>query len=217
MRYAFVMTTLDGAAERPRALRADAERNRAKILAQAAELFGERGLGASLEDIARRSSVGIGTLYRRFPSREVLIEAVYLDSLEHYASIAGAAAEHARQDPWEAFRAFMMFSLAQQAENRGFSDVLLAGEAQEPAARDAIARAEASTAVLFDRAIAASVIRPDANAGDLRLTLLAGSGLASGPAERLPGAWERLAALVLDGLRYRGATALPAAVLRRAL
>src|SRR3954454_23845757 len=86
-----------GLARRPK--RADARRNYEKLLAAAAEAFTERGTDASLEDIARRAGVGIGTLYRPFPTRQALLEAVYIDEVEEISAKAG---ELGHLEPWEA-------------------------------------------------------------------------------------------------------------------
>ena len=89
-----------------RPLRADAERNRQRIVDAAKTLFAERGVEVSVEDIAAAAGVGIGTFYRRFPDRESLIEAVFAAKLERAAENAREALEI--EDPWEAFRTFVM-------------------------------------------------------------------------------------------------------------
>src|SRR5215207_11651643 len=81
-----------------RPLRADAERNRARILAAAAEVFAERGLDVSLDDIAAHAGVGVGTVYRRFPDKEALIDALCEDKIDRAVALADDALEI--QDPW---------------------------------------------------------------------------------------------------------------------
>src|SRR5437870_9292972 len=90
-------TSTETLATRP--MRADARRNYDKVLAAAREAFAEGGEATSLEEIARRADVGIGTLYRHFPSRQVLLEAVYVDEVE---AVCRSAAELSSVDPWEA-------------------------------------------------------------------------------------------------------------------
>src|SRR5947199_7108596 len=84
--------------ERPK--RADARRNYEKVLAAAREAFAEGGESTALEEIARRAGVGIGTLYRHFPNRQALLEALYVDEVEE---VCRSAAELDGADPWEAF------------------------------------------------------------------------------------------------------------------
>src|SRR3954470_19664294 len=109
-----------------RPLRADAERNRQRIITAAKTLFAERGVDVSVEDIAQAAGVGIGTFYRRFPDRESLVEAVFVSKLERIAEAARDAL--AIDDPWEAFRAFVVTVARMHARDRGLKDVLLCSE-----------------------------------------------------------------------------------------
>ncbi len=106
----------------PRRLRADAERNRAALLDAAREVFAEQGLEAPLEEIALRAGVGIGTLYRRFPTRTQLVAAALVDKVAQYAE----AAEQALSipDPWAAFVTYVERICDLQADDRGLSDLL---------------------------------------------------------------------------------------------
>src|SRR3954469_869569 len=88
----------------PRPKRADARRNYEKVVAAAREAFAERGASTSLEEIARRAEVGIGTLYRNFPNRQALLEAVYVDEV---ATVCRSAAELESLPPWDAFVAWV--------------------------------------------------------------------------------------------------------------
>src|SRR3954468_13478436 len=100
-----------------RPLRADAERNRQRIIAAARSLFAERGVEVSVEDIAAAAGVGIGTFYRRFPDRESRGEAVFATKLERPAESARHALEI--EDPWAAFRTFVMTVARLHARDRG--------------------------------------------------------------------------------------------------
>src|SRR4051794_17057017 len=124
-----------------RPLRADAERNRARILAAAAEVFAERGLDASLDDIAAHAGVGIGTVYRRFPDKDALIDALFEDKIDQAVALADEALEI--EDPWEGFTTFMRGMCRMQAQDRGFKDALLVlrgpGRERVAAARERIA------------------------------------------------------------------------------
>src|SRR5919205_689932 len=106
--------TTPGSSERP--LRSDAERNRRRILEAAAEVFAERGLDASLDDIAAAAGVGVGTVYRRFPDKDVLIDALFEEKINHACRLAREALEH--EDPWEGFVFFMRAMCAMHAADR---------------------------------------------------------------------------------------------------
>src|SRR3954452_2459805 len=106
-----------------RPLRADAERNRARILAAAAEVFAERGLDVSLDDIAAAAGVGVGTVYRRFPDKDALIDALFEDKIRAVAERLQAAV--AIEDPWEAFETFMRGVCASHAADRGLKEAML--------------------------------------------------------------------------------------------
>ena len=123
-----------------RPLRADAERNRARILAAAAEVFADRGLDVSLDEIAAHAGVGIGTVYRRFPDKDALIDALFEEKIDRAVELADAALEI--EDPWEAFTTFMRGMCRMQAGDRGFKDALLArdrGRERVAGARERIA------------------------------------------------------------------------------
>src|SRR5580698_7758435 len=96
-------TKIDAGPERP--LRRDAERNRQRILQAASEVFTERGLDVSLDEVARQAGVGVGTVYRRFRTKEDLVEALFIDRIEEVAGVAEKAAEVA--DPWSGLVCFM--------------------------------------------------------------------------------------------------------------
>src|SRR3954454_7533369 len=110
--------------ERP--LRADAERNRQRIIAAAASVFAERGLDVSLDEIAHAAGVGIGTVYRRFPDKDALIDALFEAKIDRAVALADTALEI--EDPWEGFTTFMRGMCRMQAEDRGFKEALLVGD-----------------------------------------------------------------------------------------
>src|SRR4051812_28011489 len=143
--------------ERP--LRADAERNRARILAAAAEVFAERGLDVSLDDIAAAAGVGVGTVYRRFPDKDSLIDALFEDKIDQMVQIATDALQI--DDPWEGLTTFMRAMCRVQAADRGVRDALLSrgrGRERVAGARERIAPVALK---LFARAQDAGVIRSD--------------------------------------------------------
>src|SRR3954451_11483124 len=104
-------------------LRRDAERNRQRILAAAADAFAEGGLAVTMDEIARCAGVGVGTVYRRFPDKELLIEALFEQRLEELVALAEDALAH--DDPWDGLVAFLERLLAVQAGDRGLKEVAL--------------------------------------------------------------------------------------------
>src|SRR4051794_39871605 len=105
-----------------RPLRADAARNRARVLDAARAAFAEGGLDVGVEEIARRAGVGKGTLYRRFPTKEALVRAIFDDILEEIARLVEEA--DAEPDPWTAFARYLHATARMQASNQGFYDVV---------------------------------------------------------------------------------------------
>ena len=193
---------------RPR--RADAERNRARILAAASELFAERGLDASMPELAERAGVGVGTVYRAFPDKDHLLGAVMAERLRWLAREIETAAEVG--DPWTAFTDVIWKGAALHVKDRAFHQCMRAA-LELPEVREARGRLLGAFQRLIDRAQAAGVMRADVVAEDVPM-LLAGVGLsrAKGPGA----AWERHLAVVIDGLRADGAHPLPSRPLTRA-
>ncbi|MGY5058645.1 TetR/AcrR family transcriptional regulator [Streptomyces sp. 900105755] len=114
-------TPKDG--ERP--LRRDAARNRERIVHAAREVFGRRGLGVTLDDVAKHAGVGVGTMYRRFPTKEALVRAVFEQDLAMRQESAEQALTH--PDPWQGLVDFLMTMTADLAENRGLHEVIMLG------------------------------------------------------------------------------------------
>jgi AcrR family transcriptional regulator len=189
------------AAERP--LRRDAERNRHRILEAARVVFAERGLRGSHDDIARAAGVGVGTVYRRFPDKEELIDALFEARVEEIAEIARAAV--ANPDPWDALVGFLIRTQELQAEDRGLMEIMLGGgrgAARATAARSLIAPLVAR---VLQRAKDAGVVRADIELTDLPLIQLAIATIAESSRDVAPDAWRRTMTLVLDGLRAANA------------
>jgi AcrR family transcriptional regulator len=195
-------------------LRADAERNRRQLVEAARAVFAERGLDASLDEIARRAGVGNATLYRRFPHRCLLLAAVFVDTLG--AVVDAAARALADPDPWAGFVAHITFLCELQAGNRGLADLLAArvrGSAELEALRG---EAFAALTALIDRAKASGDLRADFRHEDVVLILMANAGLIDRTGATAPAAWRRQLAYVLDGLRPSAAvSAAPTAPGRR--
>jgi AcrR family transcriptional regulator len=177
--------------------RADALRNYEKLVAAAREAFTEADRSASLEDIARRAGVGIGTLYRNFPTRADLVQAVYVDEVE---ALSRSAEQHADLEPWEALSGWLQRFVGYVATKQALSDELFA-IAERDAAVFAGCRAmlHAAGEPLLRRAQDAGVVRPDVTIDEVVRMV---AGIAKIPAED-PAEIQRVLAVALDGLRYR--------------
>jgi AcrR family transcriptional regulator len=202
----------DRSEARPR-LRRDAERNRERIVAAAADAFAEGGLAVTMDEIARRAGVGVGTVYRRFPDKELLIEALFEQRIDELVKLAEAARDE--PDPFAGLARFFETFLAVQAADRGLKQVVLG--TRRGAGRVARARDRIGPVVdeLVARAHAAGALRADVAPSDLALIQFMLAALVDYTHEVEPQAWRRMLALVLDGLRPRrdGATPLPRAPL----
>ena len=184
----------------PRPLRADAVRNREKLLVAARELFDEAGTEASLEEIARRAGVGVGTLYRNFPTRIELIEAVYRHSVDELC--ASGAELAATLAPREAFEAWLLQFIAYAGSKRGLSGALRAALGDEASHVFADVHDRLTTAgdALLHAAQADGSVRSDVETMDV-LRAVSGVCLAA-PDWRDSAKTQRALRLVLDGLRY---------------
>lgn len=192
-------------ADRP--LRADAERNRQKLLAAAHDVLALRGLDASVDEIARVAGVGMGTLYRRFPTKEDLVEAVIED---RFASITAELLVVAEiEDPWEAFATCANRLACRIAEDRGFFQVVSESVAKLPKARAQRDALLAAIEPIVARAQDAGVLRRDITAGDVPGLCAVAARLPGWKLEENPDLWRRYLGVVLDGLRPAGATPLP--------
>ncbi|MYU36152.1 TetR family transcriptional regulator [Streptomyces sp. SID8358] len=189
----------DGTAEATgRPTRVDARRNRERLLAVARDAFAATGGKAPLDAIAREAGVGIGTLYRHFPTREALVEAIYASELD--AVVTSAPALLSQFPPEAALRAWMDRYAAFFAAKRGISDTLRAGWASgaiaTPATRE---RITAAIAVILDAGVRAGSLRADVEPDEVTMMLL-GVFLSTtaGDSHELTG---RLLDLVVDALR----------------
>ncbi len=181
--------------ERP--LRADARRNRERILVAAREVCAQQGAHVQIDDVARIAGVGVGTVYRHFPTKDALIEALVAEKFRITIDNIRAALEI--EDPWEAFAAGLRSNAEVMAADAGLRDALIR---LGPAARTSDAdRAELHglAARLIERAQAAGVLRDDVTADDVG-ALVAGLCSSMGHPEV---DWRRHLEILLDGLRPR--------------
>lgn len=188
-------------------LRADAERNRCRILAAARRLFAAEGLGVSMASVAREAGVGKATLGRRFATRDELVNAVFADRMDAYADAVTEAL--ADPDPWHGFTGYLHAVCAMQAADRGFADVLTM---TFPAAKALEARrAEAYNGFLelIARAKNSGHLREDFVSEDLVILLMANAGVIAAAGDAAPDAWRRLVGHMLRSYAAPGADIPP--------
>jgi AcrR family transcriptional regulator len=184
----------------PRPLRADAERNRQRVLEIAQQVFASEGLAVPIDEIARRAGLGVGTLYRHFPTKEALFEAIVVGRMERLVDEARVSAKAA--DPGAAFFGFLARMVEEGAAKKDFLTAL-AGTGSSLERIAAIKqRMKRAVAVLVERAQAVGAVRTDVGAGDVLTIVMGTLGAAdrqgAGPAER-----KRLLLVIFDGLRQR--------------
>ena len=191
------------AAHEERPLRADARRNREKVLAAARAVFSENGRDAQMDDVARRAGVGVGTVYRHFPTKEALIEALVVDAFETIAAHAHEAL--AIEDPWEAFTSVMWRGAEVMAGDRALSEVFAAIPGGPDDLVPTIEDLKATVGEIVRRAQEAGALREDAMIDDVPM-LMCGIGSATKKEHTCAVPWRRHLSIVLDGLRAPGAS-----------
>jgi AcrR family transcriptional regulator len=185
----------NGSAQRPK--RADARRNQERLIAAAREVFADAGVGAAMEAIARKAGVGVGTLYRNFPQRIDLVEAVYSSDVQELSEAAETAV--ATLEPWPAvvafFEAFVRYARTKQT---------LLGELQQAFEKNPALRSRSRELIngafdlVIDRGREAGVIREDVDGSDVTQLVSPVCTNPAIPTEQV----ERLVAMILDGLRH---------------
>ena len=191
-----------------RRLRRDAQRNRDAILVAAREVFPEQGLEAPLEEIARRAGVGIATLYRRFPTRTELLDAVLAPAVQEHVDAAEQAL--AMDDPWEGFAFYLERSCQLEASDRGLNDIMSMRLPRATAVEAAKRRLYRLTRELVVHAQQAGRLRADVTQEDLVFLHWANTRILQATrAAGAPDAWRRHLGLLLDGFRADCAHPLP--------
>lgn len=187
-------------------LRADARRNRAAVIVAAKRLFADQGLDAQMPDVAKAAKVGVGTVYRHFPTKDDLIAALAAERFERLAEKAREGLD--AEDPWKGISDFIHFSAEIQADDRGLCEVM--------GSRPDVMGAAAEAAGLNE--LCDELVKRAQRSGDLRKDLrwedipMIACGLGritqatEGPAA---GRWPRLVEIILDGLRAPGSGKLP--------
>jgi AcrR family transcriptional regulator len=194
-------------------LRRDAERNRRRILEAAREGFAQRGLGITLDEIARLAGVGVGTVYRRFPNKEQLIDALFEDRIGEVATLAETTL--ADDDAWRGLTTFLEGAVALLASDRGLRELVLGSKYGPARVTRARSRVKPLVDRLVERAQASGALRGDMSATDFPLILYMLDAVVDATREVDPETWRRALAIVLDGLAaHRDApTPLPAPAL----
>lgn len=178
--------------------RADARRNRERVIAAAAEVFAERGIEAGVPEIAELAGVGKGTVYRNFETKDDLIAAVLIERIRAWRRWLEEAARE--EDPWEALTAFLMRAATCQASDRS-TDLRMAPVVANPELQRERSLLTEDLEVLIARAQEQGRVRPDVTAADLRVMFGGVSRVLTDDGVKDPEAWRRYAGLVIDALR----------------
>jgi AcrR family transcriptional regulator len=192
------MSEIPSSSDRP-LLRRDAERNRRRILAAARKLIAERGLGVGYEEIAREAEVGVGTVYRRFPTRDGLFHELFHDRVDAVVEILEEAL--AVEDPWVGLCQFMRRDFELQSQDRGLREFMLGGADSTELGRRSRERIQPLVAELVERAQAVGRLRADVGESDIAIILAMIGGLIDASIHVDPELWRRYLAMVLDGIQ----------------
>ena len=189
-----------------RALRADARRNHEAVIAAAKKLFADQGLDAQMPDVARVAGVGVGTVYRHFPTKDDLVAALVAERFERLAQKAREGLE--TEDAWEAVSEFIRFAAQIQADDRGLCEVM----GSRPEVMDAAARAAGLPELcdrLVERAQRSGELRRDLVWEDIPMIACGLGRITQATVGPASGRWPRLVEIILDGLRAPGSGKLP--------
>jgi AcrR family transcriptional regulator len=195
-------------------LRSDARRNRERLVASARELLARDGVDVSVEEIVHHAGLGMGTLYRHFPTKDELIDAVLEDGFAQIVAAAEQAA--AEEDAWAGFTRFLERALALHAANRGLKDVLATREQGRRRAEAMRTRIQPLLRRMIERAQEQGDLRADFTPEDFPLVFWTAGRVIETTEAVAPGYWRRYLGVLLDGLRAKAATPLPAPPLTRA-
>ncbi|MEU4315170.1 helix-turn-helix domain-containing protein [Nocardia sp. NPDC024068] len=186
-------------AVRTRRLRVDAARNQQRIVDAARELFADRGLEITLDEVADHAGVGVGTVYRRFANKRELVAAVFAVHIEEFTRAAEDAL--GADDPWEGLVRLFEYACRHMATNRGFSEVML--ELRDDPIRLGCGqdRVGPAVAAVMERARVAGVVQPEIEATDLFALIYMVDSLAEFARPVDPDIWRRYMAITLNGIR----------------
>jgi AcrR family transcriptional regulator len=188
-----------GEAQRTRPLRRDAERNRQRILRAASEVFTERGLQATLDDVARQAGVGVGTVYRRFPDKEALVDALFEARLESVVAVAEQAL--AEPDSWTGLVSLLEGAAAELTRDRGLREIFMFATYGRDRVDLARSRMQPVVTRVIERAQRDGKVRADLRPTDVPLIEFMLGTAAEYAGSVRPEIWRRYLAIILDGLR----------------
>ncbi|HET8582739.1 MAG TPA: helix-turn-helix domain-containing protein [Jatrophihabitans sp.] len=206
--------------QKARPLRKDAARNRALLVQAAREVFAERGLEASLDDVAHHAGVGVGTAYRHFANKYELARAIFAEAIDEVLELAERSA--AAKKPWDGIVAFLEGVAELQTADRGLREVLM-GVHDAEQMEQVSERLSAPLQQLVERGKRAGALRPDVESTDLGIVLIMLCTVADVTGDTAPDLWRRYLPMLLDGLRAdrRGSVPsvppVPDDVLRKAM
>ena len=178
-------------------VRKDVARNRGLLLSAADELFGERGVEVTLDDIARHAGVGVATAYRHFDSKQALLQALVEGRIERIAERMQAAER--LEDPREAFETFIYRACEMQAKDRGMRESVHANNGL-PGAASFRERLEPIARRIVDRAMAAGVLRPEFDIADIPMLFVSIGSIADYAGAVEPELWRRYLDFFMDGV-----------------
>ncbi|MFY1637668.1 TetR/AcrR family transcriptional regulator [Solwaraspora sp. WMMB335] len=198
----------DGGARAPsRPRRRDAERNRRRLLDAARELFAERGFGVTMDDVAERAQVGVGTAYRHFVNKDELIVALSEERIAGVGAILDRAL--AEPDPWRAIVGYLEDWLALHAGDRGLKEIFLTSPRARRLDDEAQGRLRPRLDEVVERAKSAGVLRPGVETTDVVLVQMMLFALPASPRSGPIDPWRRFLPVLLEGIRPRDAVPLP--------
>lgn len=201
------------AAKKPvtKPLRRDAEENRQRLLAAAKEVFAESGLDPTMDEIAARAGLGVGTAYRRFANKDELIAALFRERIGELAGVMDRALSE--EDPWQGVIAYLEGTVALTAGDRGFRELMLAPPAGLEFVDEARAQLGPQIDELVSRAQRAGRLRPGIETTDLVSVVLMLSQVSDYGNERKPPPWRRYLELFIGGIEADAGSPLPGAAL----
>jgi AcrR family transcriptional regulator len=184
--------------------RRDAQENYERLIEVARRAFARQGVAASLEDIAREAELGIGTLYRHFPDRNALIQAIYEERVSLVLRMIEEAA--LESDAWEAFTNYLEKVLTLQQEDWGMSELFVRAPVSDRRRAEVSRKLRSGTDQLLERAKDAGHLRKDFEMADLSALFWSFGPVIEATAKSAPGVWRRHLRFFLDGLRAENAT-----------
>ena len=181
-----------------RPLRRDAQRNRERILAAARELFAERGIDTTLDDVADRAGVGVGTVYRRYPNKDALLDELFEEGITEFVTLADESL--ANPDPWQALIGFIERLEEGFAANRALEQLVMHSTRGQQRSAHAREQLMEPIAALVERAKADNKLRPDFEAADIAMIHTMLSAVVRETQAVSPDLWRRYFAFIVDGL-----------------